>query len=67
MWSYPTAENMDYGWWGDSNYEIPAEVVEKYMDYGMEYTSGNLEQFEFPRVMRLERNAEKENHNFCQS
>ena len=64
MWSYPTAENMDYGWWGDSNYEIPAEVVEKYMDYGMEYTSGNLEQFEFPRVMRLERNAEKENHIF---
>ena len=64
MWSYPTAGNMDYGWWGDSNYEIPAEVVEKYMDYGMEYTSGNLEQFEFPRVMRLERNAEKENHIF---
>lgn len=64
MWSYPTAENMDYGWWGDSKYEIPAEVVEKYMDYGMEYTSGNLEQFEFPRVMRLERNAEKENHIF---
>lgn len=64
MWSYPTAENMDYSWWSDSNYEIPAEVVEKYMDYGMEYTSGNLEQSEFPRVMRLERNAEKENHIF---
>ena len=30
----------------------------------MEYTSGNLEQSEFPRVMRLERNAEKENHIF---
>ena len=64
MWSYPTADTMDYSWWGNNNYEIPAEVVEKYMDYGMEYTSGNLEQFEFPRVMRLERNAEKENHIF---
>lgn len=57
MWSYPTADTMDYSWWGDNNYEIPAKVVEKYMDYGMEYTSGNLEQSEFPRVMRLERNA----------
>lgn len=64
MWSYPTADTMDYSWWGDNNYEIPAKVVEKYMDYGMEYTSGNLEQSEFPRVMRLERNAEKENHIF---
>lgn len=64
MWSYPTAENMDYNWWGDSKNEIPSEVIEKYMDYGMEYTSGNLEKSEFPRVMRLQRSAEKENHIF---
>lgn len=64
LWSYPEAESMDYSWWGDSNYEIPAEVTEYYEDYGMEYTSGNTEMYSFPRAMRIERNGVKEEHIF---
>ncbi len=61
LWGYPVADTMDYSWWNDSTKEIPAEVVDTYMDYGMNYTTGDTTQSEFVKTIRLTRDAEKEN------
>lgn len=61
MWSYPITDTMNYNWWNDSNYETPCEIIEYYNDFGLEYTSGNNKMYEFPRAIRIERNAENEN------
>lgn len=64
MWSYPTTDTMNYDWWGKEEYEIPAQVVAKYTDYGMNYNTGDKTQSEFIKTVRLSRNVEKENSIF---
>lgn len=64
MWSYPTTDTMNYDWWGKEEYEVPAQVVAKYTDYGMNYNTGDKTQSEFIKTVRLSRNVEKENSIF---
>lgn len=64
MWSYPTTDTMNYDWWGKEEYEVPAQFVAKYTDYGMNYNTGDKTQSEFIKTVRLSRNVEKENSIF---
>lgn len=61
LWSYPTADAMNYSWWNDAEYEVPAGVIETYIDYGLNYTQGDTTQSEFVKTFKITRTAEKEN------
>ncbi len=61
LWSYPQTDNMDYSWWNDHDYEIPANIVKTYDDYGMDYIIGDTTQSKFVKTISIDRNAEKEN------
>ena len=60
LWSYPETDAMNYSWWNDSRFEIPAEAVATYTDYGMNYTQGDTTQSEFVKTFKMTRAAEKE-------
>lgn len=60
LWSYPEAGEMNYDWWNDSEYEISADIVEYFTDYGLNYTSGDETTSEFPRIFRMSRDSEQE-------
>jgi len=60
MWSYPAADEINDDWWDNPLYEIPAEVIETYTDYGLNYNTGDKTQKEFVKKLRFERNSEKE-------
>ncbi|MBR1443597.1 MAG: NEAT domain-containing protein [Firmicutes bacterium] len=62
MWSYPSSDKMNYDRWGDPTYEIPAEVIAVYNDYGMKYPSGDTTLSEFVKTVRIERDTLKEDH-----
>ncbi len=61
LWSYPETNAMDYSWWNNAEYEIPAEVVATYQDYGLNYTEGDTTQSEFVKTVSISRDTEKEN------
>ncbi|MCD8089305.1 MAG: NEAT domain-containing protein, partial [Clostridiales bacterium] len=60
LWSYPSADSMNYDWWNNSTYEISADIAEYFTDYGLNYTTGDETTYEFPRVFTMERDSEKE-------
>ncbi len=60
LWSYPSADSMNYDWWNDSTYEISADIAEYFTDYGLNYTSGDETTYEFPKTFIMERDSEQE-------
>ncbi len=60
LWSYPSADSMNYDWWNDSDYEISADIAEYFTDYGLNYTSGDETTYEFPKTFIMERDSEQE-------
>ncbi len=61
MWSYPQSDSMDYSWWGDSEYEIEAETISTYNDYGLNYSVGDTTQYVFGKTFRITRDLQYEN------
>lgn len=62
LWTYPQTDKMNYAWWDDSEYEIPAKAVKYYSDYGMQYPQGDTTQSEFVKTFRAEREIIGEDH-----